>query len=119
MLKFEILRLPGVKRVFGYSSDESVRGAVRVGLFTTGVAIGQRSRGWPDYEVRAIAAARIAGQTDEQIRELVKVLHADRANLPALLNGQQPAAPAPAATPVPPQPAQPTKRKQPTKLATA
>jgi len=52
-----------------------------VGLFTTGVAIGQRAKGWPDYEVDAIITARIAGKTDEQIRELVKALHAKRAEL--------------------------------------
>jgi hypothetical protein len=39
---------------------------------------GLRSKGWPDYEVKAIAAARIAGKTDAEIRELVKALHAKR-----------------------------------------
>lgn len=117
MMQFEILRLPGTKRVLGYRSDESVRGAVRAGLFTTGVSIGQRSKGWPDYEVRAIAAARIAGQSDDQIRELVKKLHADRANLPALLSGQQPAAPAPEATPA--TPAQPLTQTTPAALPRA
>jgi prophage regulatory protein len=50
-------------------------------MFTTGVAISRRAKGWPDYEVKAIAAARIAGKTDDQIRELVKVLHAKRTEL--------------------------------------
>ena len=76
-----ILRLPEVKRVFGWRSDASPYNEIRDGLLTSGVAIGQRSKGWPDYEVQAIAAARVAGQTDEQLRELVKRLHAKRADL--------------------------------------
>ena len=79
-----ILRLPEVKRVFGHRSDASVYNAIRDGLFTTGVAIGQRARGWPDYEANAIAAARVAGKSDDQIRELVRALHAKRAELSVL-----------------------------------
>lgn len=73
-----ILRLPEVKRVLGHRADASVYNAIRDGLFTTGVAIGQRAKGWPDYEAQAIATARVAGKSDDQIRELVKVLHAKR-----------------------------------------
>ena len=62
----------------GWRSDASAYNAIRDGLLTTGVAIGQRARGWPDYEVKAIAAARIAGKPDDEIRELVKALHAKR-----------------------------------------
>ena len=57
-----ILRLPEVKRVLGHRADASVYNAIRVGLFTNGVAIGQRAKGWPDYEVDAINAARVAGK---------------------------------------------------------
>lgn len=73
-----ILRLPEVKRVLGHRADASVYNAIRAGLFTTGVAIGQRAKGWPDYEVKAITRARIAGQSDDEIRELVNRLHAKR-----------------------------------------
>jgi prophage regulatory protein len=45
------------------------------------VAIGQRSVGWPDDEVRALCAARIAGKTEGEIRELVSRLHAKRSEL--------------------------------------
>jgi len=77
----EILRLPAVKRVFGHRSDASVYNAIRDGVFTNGVAIGQRAKGWPDYEVQAIATARVAGKTDADIRELVTALHAKRTEL--------------------------------------
>ena len=73
-----ILRLPEVKQVLGHRADASVYNAIRAGLFTTGVAIGQRARGWPDSEVFAINAARVAGKTENEIRELVVRLHAKR-----------------------------------------
>ena len=79
-----ILRLPAVKRAMGHRADASVYNAIRAGLFTNGVAIGQRAKGWPDYEVEAINAARIAGKSDSEIRELVKALHARRSQ-PAMV----------------------------------
>lgn len=82
-----ILRLPEVKRVFGHRADASVYNAIRAGLFTRGVAIGRRAKGWPDYEAQSIAAARVAGKSDEEIRELVKLLHTKRNELPILISG--------------------------------
>lgn len=76
-----ILRLPEVKKVLGHRADASVYNAIKDGTVTAGVAIGQRAKGWPDYEVQAIAAARVAGKSDSEIRELVKVLHARRTEL--------------------------------------
>lgn len=76
-----ILRMPAVKTETGHRSHASIYNAIRAGLFTTGVALGARSVGWPDYEVKAINAARIAGQTDAQIKELVDRLHAKRIEL--------------------------------------
>lgn len=77
----QILRLPAVKGRAGHRSDASIYNAIRDGLFPTGVAIGQRAKGWPDYEVDAIITARIAGKSDAQIRELVQTLHAKRTEL--------------------------------------
>ena len=77
----QILRMPMVKAKAGHRSDASIYNAIRDGLFTTGVAIGQRAKGWPDYEVDAIITARIAGKSDDQIRDLVKSLHAKRTEL--------------------------------------
>ena len=76
-----ILRLPETKRVLGHRSDASIYNAIREGLFTRGVAIGQRAKGWPDYEVDALISARIAGKSDAEIRELVTRLHAKRLEL--------------------------------------
>ena len=76
-----ILRMPAVKAETGHRSHASIYNAIKAGLFTTGVAIGQRSKGWPSYEVQAINEARIAGRSEAEIRELVSRLHAKRAEL--------------------------------------
>ena len=83
-----IWRIAASKAEMGWRSDASLYNDIRAGLFTTGVAIGQRSKGWPDYEVKAIAAARIAGKTDEEIRELVNQLHLKRLGITIDLNDQ-------------------------------
>ena len=74
-----IWRLTAVKAETGYRSNASIYNLIRAGLWTAPVSIGQRSVGWPSDEVQTINAARIAGKSDEQIRELVKRLHAKRA----------------------------------------
>lgn len=76
-----ILRMPAVKAETGHRSHASIYNAIKAGLFTKPVQIGQRSVGWPDTEVFAINAARIAGQTEAEIRELVIRLHAKRTTL--------------------------------------
>lgn len=76
-----IIRIEACKAEAGYRSNASIYNNVRAGTWTDPVKIGERSSGWPDYEVKAICAARIAGQTDDEIRELVKRLHAKRTEL--------------------------------------
>ena len=71
-------RIDACKAETGDRSNTSIYNAIRAGLFTKPVAIGQRSVGWPDYEVKAIVRARIAGQSEGEIRELVNRLHAKR-----------------------------------------
>ena len=50
------------------------------GLWTRPVSLGGRTVGWPASEVEALNLARIAGQTEAQIRELVIELTAARKN---------------------------------------
>ena len=73
-----ILRMPAVKAETGHRSHASIYGAIKVGLFTRPVQIGSRSVGWPDSEVYAINAARVAGKSEIEIRKLVIRLHAKR-----------------------------------------
>jgi prophage regulatory protein len=76
-----ILRMNSVKTETGHRSHASIYTAIKAGLFTKPVSIGERSVGWPDYEVKAINQARIAGQTEAEIKELVTRLHAKRTTL--------------------------------------
>ena len=80
-----IWRIESCKTEAGYRSNASIYNLIRVGLWTKPVSIGQRSVGWPDDEVRALCAARIAGKTDDEIRELVSRLHAKRTELLAAI----------------------------------
>lgn len=73
-----ILRMPAVKVEMGYRSHASIYNDIRDGVFTKPVKLSERSVGWPDYEVKALVAAKIAGATKEQARELVSRLHAKR-----------------------------------------
>lgn len=68
-----ILRLPEVLRARGRSRSTHYAD-IQDCLFTKPVPIGARAVGWPAHEVAAINEARIAGQTDEEIRALVSRL---------------------------------------------
>jgi prophage regulatory protein len=72
-----ILRLPTVKARTGLSRS-TLYIHVSQGIFTKQVSIGERAVGWPECEVDAIVAARIAGKADQDIRLLVAKLQAAR-----------------------------------------
>lgn len=75
-----LLRIGAVKAVTGERSNSSVYANIRAGLFPKSVQIGKRAVGWPEHEVMAVCAARIAGKSDVEIRELVRHLVDRRAN---------------------------------------
>lgn len=72
-----ILRLPEVLRQRGRSRSTHYLD-IQQGLFPHPVAIGARAVGWPEHEVAAVNDARIAGRSDDEIRELVARLEAAR-----------------------------------------
>ncbi len=76
-MAYTILRLPAVLKRTG-KSRSSYYCDIAAGLFVKPVRIGPRARGTPDDEVDALNAARIAGKTDDEIRELVQKLEAAR-----------------------------------------
>ena len=76
-MKRTILRLPAVKSESGLSRS-TIYLRVSQGLWTKPVSLGARAVGWPSDEVEAINAARIAGNTDDEIRILVKKLETAR-----------------------------------------
>ena len=65
-----ILRLPAVKARTGLSRS-TIYSDISQGLFPHPVKIGARAVGWPEDEVKALNAARIAGKSDDDIRVLV------------------------------------------------
>ncbi len=75
MVRF--LRLPEV-RVSRGRSRSAHYSDIRNGTCTEPVALGARSVGWPESEIDALNAARIAGKSDNEIRDLVVKLHAAR-----------------------------------------
>lgn len=82
-----ILRNPAVRRQSGLSRS-TIYHRIAQQLWTKPVVLGPRCVGWPADEVNALVAARIAGMSDAQIRELVKSLHERRQNLPILNGGR-------------------------------
>ena len=75
-----IHRLPTVKAESGYSRS-TIYLRISQGLFTKPVSLGARAVGWPASEVTALNAARIAGKSDAEIRELVIKLESARKSL--------------------------------------
>lgn len=74
---FKLLRLPEVLELRKRSRSAHYKD-IQDGLFTPSVQIGPRAVGWPEHEVYTINAARIAGKSDGEIRELVIQLKAAR-----------------------------------------
>lgn len=51
---------------------------IKQGLWPSPISLGGRAVGWPAHEVKAVNAARIAGKSDDEIRQLVAQLEASR-----------------------------------------
>jgi len=51
---------------------------IKQGLMPPPVKLGERSSAWPNYEISAINAARIAQKSNDEIRELVAHLQRQR-----------------------------------------
>ena len=56
---------------------------IREGLFPKPIKIGERMSAWLQSEVDAIMNARIAGKSEDEIKELVKQLEAQRTGVAA------------------------------------
>jgi len=59
-------------------SNSGLYKRIQAGLITRAVPLGMQRVGWPEDEVDAIIAARIAGKSDDEIRALVNELHSAR-----------------------------------------
>lgn len=72
-----ILRLPAVKSESGLSRS-TLYLRITQGLWTRPISLGGRAVGWPASEVAALNAARIAGKTNAEVRQLVAKLESAR-----------------------------------------
>ena len=73
----KIQRLPELKTAIGLSRS-SVYGDIAQGLFPKPIHIGARAVGWLSHETDAVMAARIAGASNDDIRDLVVTLMSQR-----------------------------------------
>jgi prophage regulatory protein len=77
-----ILRLRSVTEKTGVARS-SIYKAIGRGVFIRPISLGGRSIGWPLHEVDAVLAARIRGESDDAIRQLVAKLEAARKGVAA------------------------------------
>lgn len=73
----KLCRFPKAKEITGRGTS-SFYSDIKDGLMVPGVRIGANAVAWPEDELAALNAARIAGQSDDEIRALVKRLVAAR-----------------------------------------
>lgn len=75
--RVQFLRLPEVQHDSGVAKS-TLYARIADGLFPRPVRIGPRSVAWPAHEIAAINRARLAGQSDRHIADLVSSLQAKR-----------------------------------------
>ena len=73
----KIIRLPAVLAFSGLSRSLTYL-YISKGLWPKPVSLGARAVGWPEHEIIAMNTARIAGQSNHEIQELVNKLEASR-----------------------------------------
>lgn len=72
-----ILRFPEVAAARG-ECRATIYNRIADGLFPRPIRLSLRMVGWRESEIAALNAARIRGESDDAIRELVRALEADR-----------------------------------------
>lgn len=75
-----VLRLPDVKRASGMSRS-TIYLRVSEGLYPRPLQLGPRMVGWLETEVAAVTAARVRGESEEDIRDLVTRLESSRRSM--------------------------------------
>ena len=75
-----ILRILRCKAVLDLTGDSRSSHYAKIadGLMPKPFHIGVRAVGWAEHEIQAFLAARISGQSDSQLRELVTALETQR-----------------------------------------
>jgi prophage regulatory protein len=76
-LLIKLLKLPAVLALTATGRSTHHK-RIHEGLMVPAVRLGENSVAWPDHEIHALNAARIAGKSDDEIRQLVAKLVEDR-----------------------------------------
>ncbi len=76
-MSVKIFRLPQVMDECGLARS-TVYLRIKQGLLTKPISLGPRSVGWPEFEIAAINAARVAEKSEDEIRAMVAGLQANR-----------------------------------------
>ena len=76
-METEIIRLPEVSRSTGLARS-TIYLRIEQGLLPKPVSLGGKAVGWPASEISQINAARIAGKSNEEIKNLVDELENQR-----------------------------------------
>ena len=77
MLQITFIRWPAVVARTGLPIS-TISDQAKDGTFVTPVPIARRATGFPEHEIDALCAARLAGQSDDEIRLLVQWLESQR-----------------------------------------
>lgn len=80
---YRLVQMPAIIDHGGVGARSNFLRNIKSGLFPPGIKIG-RSNVWPEYEITALQAARIRGDSEDQIRALVAELLERRKALPKL-----------------------------------
>ena len=83
-MTINFLRLPAVLKKRGRSKSAHYLD-IHNGLCTKPVSTGARSVAWPEHEIEAINAARMAGASELEIRFLVNKLESKRKDFTSIV----------------------------------
>lgn len=73
-----LYRIDEIMQLAGFKTKQTVYNWMRDEIFPRQFKWGERAVRWPANEVHAVIDARRAGKTTEEIRALVRQLHAER-----------------------------------------
>ena len=76
-MTIQIVKQPSLLEQFAFSKS-TLFSQIKQGLMPKPIPLGDRAVGYLQHELDAVLSARIAGQSNDQIKELVKSLVAKR-----------------------------------------
>jgi len=76
-MSLQIVKQPSVLNKFQFSKS-TLFTQINAGLMPPSISLGERSKGFILSELDAVLSARVAGQSNDQIKTLVKSLVAKR-----------------------------------------